>query len=166
MRGLAGALTGVALVGALACGNDAPTGPPELRLGVDVCDGCGMAIAESRHAAAALADEDSGRRILKFDDIGCLARWEAGASESTVRVRWVHDRTTEAWIDAGAATFSRTPQLATPMGSGLAAFRIASDADALVTERGGESLSWNAILALARDGSLEQHTRSGQEVAR
>lgn len=165
MRGVSVALTVFAFVGPLACGKAAPTGPPELRLGTDVCDGCGMAIAESRHAAAVLEDEGSERRILKFDDIGCLARWEAGISGSTIRGRWVHDRPTDAWIDASMATFTRTRELTTPMGSGLAAFRIASDADALIAERGGETLSWNAILARARDGSL-QHTGSAQEVRR
>jgi copper chaperone NosL len=124
-----------------------------------------MTIAETRYAAAAIADDGSERRLLKFDDIGCLARWEAGASGSTVRERWVHDRTTEAWIDAGAATYSRTRLLTTPMGSGIAAFRIASDADALVASRGGETLSWNAILALARDGTLQRHSDTGQEAA-
>jgi copper chaperone NosL len=165
MRDLSFAITGLALIGVLSCGNAAPKGPPELRLGTDVCDGCGMAIAESRHSAAVLADEGSGRRILKFDDIGCLARWEAGSSGSTIRGRWVHDRPTDAWIDAGEATFSRTQELATPMGSGLAAFRIASDADALVAERGGETLTWNDLLARARDGSLQQ-SGSAQEVRR
>jgi copper chaperone NosL len=158
MRGPTAAFAVFGLVGVVACGNDAPTGPPELRLGLEICDGCGMTIAEARHAAAALADERSGRRLLKFDDIGCLARWEAGASGSAIRARWVHDRATEVWIDASTATLTRTHGLATPMGSGLAAFRLASDADVFVAERGGQTLSWNAILAAARDGSLQQHT--------
>jgi copper chaperone NosL len=156
----------VALACAPACKHAAPTGPPEIRLGVDVCDGCGMTIAETRYAAAAMTDDGSERRLLKFDDIGCLARWEAPASGSTVRGRWVHDRTTEAWIDASTATFSRTRELATPMGSGIAAFGIASDADVFVASRGGETLSWDAILAQAREGSLQHHSNSGQEAAR
>jgi len=166
VRGLA-ATTGVlALACVSACGDAAPTGPPEIRLGVDACDGCGMAIAEPSYAAAALMDDGAERRMLKFDDIGCFARWEASASGSTVRGRWVHDRQTKAWIDASTATFSQLRDLTTPMGSGIAAFRIASDADALVAEHGGEKLSWDAILARARDGSLQRLAGSGQEAAR
>jgi len=165
-RGLVAATSVLALVCVSACGDAAPTGPPELRLGVDVCDRCTMAIAEPRYAAAALVDDGDGPRTLKFDDIGCLAIWEASASGSTVRRRWVHDRPTEAWTDASTATFSQTQELTTPMGSGIAAFKSISDADALVAARGGEKLSWDAILARAREGTLEVNPFPRQEAAR
>ena len=166
MRGLAAATSALALACVSACGNVAPTGPPKIHLGVDACDGCGMTIAEPRYAAAALADDGAERRMLKFDDIGCLARWEASASGTTLRGRWVHDRQTEAWIDASAAAFSQIRELTTPMGSGIAAFKTASDADVLVAERGGERLSWDAILARAREGTLQSHPFSRREAAR
>ncbi len=166
MKGLATATSVLALAWASACGDAAPAGPPEIRLGVDVCDGCGMTLAEPRYAAAALADDGNERRMLKFDDIGCLARWEAQASAATIRERWVHDRPSEAWIEASTATFSQTRDLTTPMGSGIAAFEMASDADALVAERGGETLSWSAILARARDGTLQRSPSRQHEAAR
>ena len=166
MRFVAAAAMAVGLACASACGGPAPAGPPEIRLGVDACDGCGMVIAEPRYAAAAVADDGTERRTLKFDDIGCLARWEATASESTLRERWVHDRQTEQWIDASTATFLQVRDLSTPMGSGLSAFKNVSDADTLVAERGGEKLSWNAILARAHDGSLQARPLARQEVAR
>ena len=166
MRGFAAAVAVLALACASACGGAMPAGPPEIRLGVDACDGCGMAIAEPRYAAAVLADDGAGRRLLKFDDIGCLARWEASASGSTLRARWVHDRPTQEWIDASTATFAEIRELTTPMGSGLAAFKAASDADVLVAEHGGEKLSWSAILDRARDGSLQAPAFSRREDAR
>ncbi len=166
MRGFAIAASILALACASACAGAAPVGPPQIRLGVDACDGCGMAIAEPRYAAAAVADDGAQRHMLKFDDIGCLARWEAGASRTTFRGRWVHDRSTEAWIDANAATFAQVPDLSTPMGSGIAAFKTESDADVIVAERGGEKLSWEAILGRARDGALKAHPFSRREVAR
>jgi len=141
------ALTAAALLCASACVEPAPDGPPEIRLGVDACDGCGMSIGETRYAAAVLAGEGSGGRILKFDDIGCLARWEAGSKDADVRRRWVHDRSSERWIDASSATFVRVPELSTPMGSGIAAFQNRSDAEALSVERGGTLLSWSTVLA-------------------
>ena len=166
MRGLVAASSVLALACVSACGGAAPNGPPEIRLGVDVCDGCAMAIAETRYAAAALAEDGAERRMLKFDDIGCLALWEANASGATLRGRWVHDRPTEAWIDASTATFSQIRELTTPMGSGIAAFKTASDAKVLVAERGGEKLSWDAVLARAREGTLQSHPFSRQEAAR
>jgi copper chaperone NosL len=166
VRGFEAAISALALACASACGDAAPTGPPEIRFGADACDGCRMTIAEPRYAAAALADDGAVGRMLKFDDIGCLARWEANAPEVTIRGRWVHDRPSEVWIDADTATFSRTRDLTTPMGSGIAAFKTASDADLLVAERGGEMLSWSVILARARDGTLQNSPLPQHEAAR
>jgi len=166
IRAFAIAVSAVALAGASACGRPVSSGPPELRLGVDACDGCGMAISEPRYAAAVLAEDGPERKVLKFDDVGCLARWEAGAQSSTVRGRWVHDRTSGAWIVAATATYVQARDLITPMGSALAAFATRSDAEALVAERGGEVLSWDAILARARDGSLKAEAEAQREEAR
>ena len=166
MRGFAVAvLTGVSAC-VSGCGGAPPAGPPEIRFGIDACDSCGMAIAEPRYAAAAIADDGAEGRTLKFDDIGCLARWEAGAAGPTVRQRWVHDRSTEAWIDANTATFAEVQQLSTPMGSGIAAFASRPDAKDLVAARGGEELSWSAILARARGGFLKARPDSRREEAR
>jgi len=163
MRILAAAAVVAALASAPACNRNVPAGPPELRLGVDVCDGCGMAIEDPRHAAAVRTDEGADSRVLKFDDPGCLARWEAGASAAHLRERWVHDRASGAWIDAGAATFARVNDLVTPMGSGIAAFDSRAGADATVAEHGGEVMTWDEILGRARAGSLAARPDSQSE---
>ena len=150
IRLLAVAVLVAAAMCASACGGGAPAGPPEIRLGIDACDGCGMVIAEMRYAGAAVADDGAMRRVLKFDDVGCLARWEAGAKGVAVRERWVHDRSTEAWIDAASATYVQSGELITPMGSGLVAFSNRLDAAELAgSERA--TLSWDAILARASE---------------
>lgn len=168
MRILAAAAAAVvgAVASAPACHRAVPAGPPELRLGVDACDGCGMAIDDPRYAAAARTDDGAESRVLKFDDPGCLARWEAVASAAGVRHRWVHDRASGAWIDADAATFARVNDLVTPMGSGIAAFRSRAEADTTVAEHGGEVMSWNEILGRARDGSLAARPVSQSETPR
>ena len=166
IRAAAVVASAVTLVCAPACTGAGPGGPPEIRLGVDVCDGCGMAIAQPRYAAAAVADDGGERRVLKFDDIGCLARWEAGTPGATVRGLWVHDSKTAAWVEAGKATFVQSHELSTPMGYGLAAFESASAAGVLAAERAGRTLSWSAILGRARDGSLQTHPDRGRDATR
>jgi copper chaperone NosL len=166
IRLFAAASSALAVACASACGGAVPAGPPEIQLGIDACDGCGMVIAEPRYAAAAVADDGALRRGLKFDDIGCLARWEANASRSKLRERWVHDRSSGEWIDVSAATFVQNPELSTPMGSGLSAFKNRSDADVLSAERGAQPLSWSAILNRARDGSLQVRPLSRVDGAR
>jgi len=165
-RGFVAANTVLVLACVSACRDSASTGPPEIRFGVDVRDRCGMAIAEPRYAAAALEDDGAQRRTLKFDDIGCLAMWETNASDVMIRRRWVHDRPTETWIDGSTATFVQVRELSTPMGSGIAAFKNAAAADTLDAEWGGEELSWDAILARAREGALQAVASTEHEAAR
>jgi copper chaperone NosL len=136
------------------CGGAPADGPPALHLGADICDGCGMTLDTERDAAAAELREDGERRMLRFDDVGCLARWEAKSAAAPDR-RWVHDLTSAAWIDADAAFFIHAANLPTPMGSGLAAFASAAEADAAAGERGGERLSWEQIRDRARAGLEE-----------
>jgi len=166
MRALAAAAVILALASAPACGRPAPLGPPELRLGVDLCDGCGMTIEDPRYAVAARSGEGTESRVLRFDDPGCLARWEAAASSASPGDRWAHDRVSGVWIDARSATFARVNDLTTPMGSGIAAFASRAAADATVAEHGGEVLSWDEILGRARDGSLAAPPDSRSESSR
>lgn len=133
-----------------ACAARVPSGPPELRLGVDACEGCRMTISDARYAAAVSGDQDGETRLLAFDDIGCLARWESRNSGFVPRHRWVHDRAKGDWIDASTAVFARSPAWATPMGSGLAAFADRRDAGPEVAPIG-----WERVLDMARAGELD-----------
>lgn len=160
------AIWALSWAGVSACSGVVPKGPPEIRLGVDACSHCGMVVEERRYAAAILANDGFESRQHIFDDIGCLALWEAAVHGPAVRGRWVHDRTTAAWIDASTATFAVVSDLTTPMGSGVTAFSTRSDADAFVSEHGGEELSWDALLARARDGSLTRRRDSRPQGAR
>ena len=162
-RALAFAVSWLAIAGAVACGGAPPAGPPEIQLGVDACDGCGMTITDTRYAAAAVEGAGGEARTVKFDDVGCLARWQADPARGALGGAWVHDRDSGAWVDAASASFARDEALPTPMGSGVAAFTRASSADAFVGEHGGERLSWSAILTRAREGSLVTRSRTSQE---
>ena len=135
---------------AAACAREVSFGPPSIKFGVDVCDGCGMTISEARYAAAVAGPRDGERRVFVFDDIGCLARWEARVSGFVPAGRWVHDRNSERWIEASAAVFVRSAAWATPMGSGLAAFSTSADAGT-----GTEPMRWEQVLDMARRGALE-----------
>jgi copper chaperone NosL len=160
------ACASLGLMGASACATPGPPGPPEIRLGIDACAGCGMAIADTRYAAAAIAINGEETRTLKFDDIGCLARWAAASNEPTRCKSWVHDRGTGAWIDTDAAAFVQLGDLVTPMGSGIVAFDKTSDAEAAGADRAGRLLSWAAVLAEARVEALPAQPRPPRETAR
>lgn len=59
---------------------------------------------------------------------------------------WVHDYTTEQWLDASDAWYVRSPEIQTPMGGGIVAFAKREDADSLAAQRDGEVLRWETLI--------------------
>lgn len=144
-----------------ACAHPPTSGPPVMRLGMDACDGCGMAVSDERYAAAIRGSIGGEARLLLFDDIGCLARWEAAHPEFTARERWVHDRETRRWIDVADAIFVRRADWSTPMGSGIAAF-AAPDAPDVPNAR----MTWEQLLDAERQGGLDRPADGATEERR
>jgi len=126
---------------ALGCGRSAPR-PVELALNEEECSSCRMAI--SRRAFAAEAVTPSGTAYL-FDDIGCLVRWTAERPPPEGTGLFVVDFKDGRWLDATRAQYVRAKSLATPMGSGLAAFGSPEDAAEEARRLGGTVLKWGAL---------------------
>lgn len=138
--GLAPAL---ALVG---CGGDKQSGlnPPDVKYNVDTSE-MGMFVVDPRYTAAYLPEK--GDWIL-FDDIGELFRYRVTRfPENAVRVIWVHDYHDKTWMNAEDAWYLESPEISTPMGWGLAAFRSEGDARQMQSDVGGEVMSWTDVLA-------------------
>lgn len=157
---LAGA--GVALMGLVGCGGEDTDGPPEISYGRDVCDSCGMIISEPRFAAAYRTADGTARR---FDDLGDMVATGLESGELEDGRAWVHDFGTEEWIEAPAAIYVLAVGFETPMSRGVVAFADQPAADAHATEVGGEVLSWDELVQVAREGGLEPQgpARVGQE---
>lgn len=141
----------VATALAAACARPPVAGPPAIRMGADACDGCGMAIGDERYAAAIAGTSAGERRVLLFDDIGCLARWEVAHADFAPSERWVHDRDSRRWIDGSNAVFARRAEWSTPMGSGIAAFAPANG-----SAGPPDPMTWNQVLDAARRGGLDR----------
>ncbi len=104
-----------------ACGDGKPpAGPAEVHYGEDVCDRCKMIISDQRFAAQYRANTG---QVKKFDDFGCMAA-ELGndGGKDEVGGIYVTDFTTSAWLDARKAHYLKSPDIASPMGYGIAAF--------------------------------------------
>ena len=139
-------LTGAALPFVLAgCGDEANSAddPPEIKLGRDNCDRCGMIISEERFASG-IVDADGNAQI--FDD--------AGEMISTVqqdglgdRRAWVHGHPSLDWVDATKAWYAVTMETPTPMGSGVFPFDSEAEASAFAAEQSGEVYGWEDLLA-------------------
>jgi copper chaperone NosL len=124
--------------------------PRALRVGVDTCPYCSMAVIDGRFAAQAVL---SGGRVLTYDAIECLLDHLAGhgppppdAAEAWLADRVASARETVAWLAAEEALLLHHPRLRTPMGGGLAAFASPADARAFAEANrldGAETLSWD-----------------------
>ena len=100
------------------CGEQRSGGVPKIEIGKDACSRCGMIISEARYASGYINSE--GESVL-FDDLGEFL--EALRHDHRLMGRaYVNDLEKMEWTKADQATYVRVPSLATPMGSGIAAF--------------------------------------------
>lgn len=86
----------------------------------DMCSFCRMAISERQFAAEIITDDE---RVFKFDDIGCLLRFQQATSDiSTPAAIFVTDYDSKQWLLASDAFFVRSDTIKTPMGGGIIVF--------------------------------------------
>jgi copper chaperone NosL len=133
-----------ALLAVAAC--SAP-GPAPLDTRSESCSWCRMAVSDPRFAAQLVAPSEEPRF---FDDIGCLAGYLQSRRGLPKGARaYVADHRHQAWIDAGAAVYSRVESLETPMGSHLVAHADAASRDQDAEARGGKPLSAAEVFGAA-----------------
>jgi copper chaperone NosL len=126
--------------------------PPEILYGQDVCDECNMIINDPRFAAAYVTADGEVRR---FDDIGGMLSHDQKVGEAAV-VYWVHDFSTEAWLDAREAYFVLDNQeLITPMGWGIAAFSSESAAADYVSAHSGSVTTYATLQEQIQSGQID-----------
>ncbi len=113
----------------------------------DTCASCRMAISERRYAAELI---DRAGNVYKFDDIACMLRFaRAHAIREAAASFYVTDyKTGKDWIDARHSYFAGlTTSVSSPMGSGLVAFRDASDAEQVAGNRFDHALTLEELFA-------------------
>ncbi len=117
-------LPGIALVLLAACAR-VSDGPPRVRWGRDACSRCGMILSEERFASGYVAADGSA---VLYDDLGEFLAANAQDHSLTAKA-YVQDASGRGWLRAAQAVFVKIPGLATPMGSGWAAFASESEAN-------------------------------------
>ena len=139
----------LALVG---CGREQASGPPTLHPGRDECALCGMIVNEERFSCALLVAKGRSPEYLVFDDIGCMLDYRAAHPDAMVIEGFVHDYGTRQWLDAarGSYVLASPGGLATPMGSGIAAFAGAGAAADHAKAWGASPMDYQAVTAARR----------------
>lgn len=137
-----------------ACDDRAADGPPDLRLGEDVCIQCNMIISDRRWATATIVEGPRGPEARLFDDFNCQVKYEVKNDKQAVVARWSHDRGTSQWLSTEEATFMMADKLRTPMGSRAAAFASPEAAAEAARTESGEVLAFDVVwMRLGYSGS-------------
>lgn len=121
--------------------NDDPQ-PPEINYGLDICDSCGMLIDDPSFAAASLLKNGESR---KFDDIGDMFIYHLDHPDLQVEAYFVHDYHTQAWLRGEGAFYVMANTIDSPMGYGIAAFELQSEAEAMATETTSDVLTFDQL---------------------
>jgi copper chaperone NosL len=133
--------------------------PPEIHYGEDQCDECGMIISDPRFASGFLHEVSAGRyESLAFDDIGNMLAYMQKHPEQQIVAWYVHDYTSEEWLDATQAYFVSSPEIHTPMGHGIAAHASQAAAQAMADKLHGEVFDWPALQA-SHDHTSHAHSQ-------
>lgn len=152
-------MLGSVLLGGCARGQT-EIAPPEIHYGDDVCAACNMIISDSRFAAGYVVELKPGRYdSLAFDDIGDMLTHQSAAAEPEIVAWYVHDYTSEEWLDATTAYFVVSAAIMTPMGHGVAAFATPEAAQEMAGTHDGEVFTWSELLehTMESAGAMHQH---------
>ena len=118
------AMLGTMVMLTAACGVKAD-GPPEIVVDRTPCSHCGMLISEP-HLRGGIPGDGLRRAGVRRHRMPSRTR----RGRRAVRSRyWFHDADDGAWIDGPQASFVTSPDIRTPMGGGLIAYRDPSAAE-------------------------------------
>ena len=122
-----------------------------INTGKDQCSHCNMLIRDSQFSALAMDAE----KTHKFDAIECLVNFLKSKDETTFTQLLVADYSAGGkLINATAATYLKSKEIASPMGAYLSAYSSREVAEKVKKEKGGELMSWDELKARFRNSNF------------
>lgn len=116
--------------------------PRPILYGTDSCHYCRMTIVDHQHAAEAVTSKG---KAYKFDAVECMIN-HVKQNEATYAFILVNDYLSPGnLIDAKASTFLISPEIPSPMGAFLSAFKDRQSAEATRQSKGGELYDWEQV---------------------
>jgi len=125
-----------------SCNRTEQGGPPKIMLGDSTCRECGMIISDERFATATVIQSEHGKEALLFDDFNCQLNFEHQFPDLDITNRWSHDYSSLVWFETESGSFVKSPEIRSPMASGMAIFQDRSEADAFSKPVSGEILEF------------------------
>lgn len=94
-----------------------------VQTGIDQCAACGMTIEDAKYAGCRAIKNDGKVAMLLYDDLGCMLDADRANEGGIAHAWYVQDFDGSGWIKASNAWYVMDAKNATPMGSGIVAFR-------------------------------------------
>jgi copper chaperone NosL len=117
--------------------------PHKIDYGNDGCHFCKMTIVDKIHGSELISDTG---KVFKFDATECMLSYVDENKElliGSLLTNYYEDPTK--FLSTQEATFLISEKLPSPMGANLTAFKTKESAEKVLTEKGGELYSWEAL---------------------
>jgi len=117
----------------------------QIQYGTDQCEHCKMTLTDKKYGALIYTQKG---KSFKFDAAECMLDYvkENKNSESEIDKYFVINLTEPGeLINAAETIFLISPELRSPMGENISAFKNKADAEKYQTEFGGEIFSWDEL---------------------
>ena len=121
------------------------TQPQPLVIGKDECSYCKMPYADAKFGAEIITVKG---KVYKFDDVSCMNNFtkaELRKDEIIKSMLIVNYSSNQTFLNTAETVFLISPQLHTPMNSGIAGFESKEKANSLLVNFPGEILSWHQL---------------------
>lgn len=119
-------------------------GPQPIEYGEDGCQFCKMTIVDRQHASQLVTSKG---KVFKFDAIECMINYMDDNQETDYAHILVADfREPGKLIDAMKTTYLISPEISSPMGAFLSAFKSEEAAQKVQAESSGDLYNWNDLL--------------------
>ena len=122
-------------------------GPIPIRLGEDACEYCKMVIADERFAAEVITKKG---KVYKFDAIECMVGYYNENEENIKKAYVINFLNPKEFLEAEKAVYIRSPDIRSPMGMNLSAYKSKKEAEDKLKDKQGEILNWTELRELIR----------------
>ncbi len=121
--------------------------PEPIKLGEDVCEYCKMVIADGKFAAEVITKKG---KVYKFDAIECMVGY-FNENEEEIKMAYVANfLNPEEFIPAEKAVYLKSPDIRSPMGMNLSAYKGEEEAKKVLEGKQGELLRWESLREFIR----------------
>ncbi|MCM4157874.1 nitrous oxide reductase accessory protein NosL [Gramella sp. AN32] len=118
--------------------------PQPINYGKEACEYCKMTVVDKHHASQLV---NTKGKAYNFDAIECMINYSEENKETVYQLYMINDfKKPGTLINAKTATYLISPEISSPMGANLSAFKSLKTAENAQKEFQGALFSWESLL--------------------